>query len=80
VARRRFGALIEYFRLSVRLAPVDSFLPSAVKTRNLRDEISRALRPPWIQMRDAPFFLQEFVDQYEGRYHDFQLPLPMRLV
>src|ERR1700722_12671992 len=28
VARRRFGALMEYFRLSVRLAPVDSFLPS----------------------------------------------------
>jgi hypothetical protein len=31
------------------------------------------------QMRDVPFFLQDFVDQYEGRYHDIQLPLPMRL-
>src|SRR6201999_2190897 len=31
VARRRFGALTEYFRLSLRLAPVDSFLPSAVE-------------------------------------------------
>jgi hypothetical protein len=31
------------------------------------------------QMRDVPFFLQEFVDRYEGRYHDVQLPLPMRL-
>ena len=31
------------------------------------------------QMRDVPFFLQEFVDRYEGRYHDMQLPLPMRL-
>jgi hypothetical protein len=31
------------------------------------------------QMRDIPFFLQDFVDQHEGRYHDVQLPLPMRL-
>jgi hypothetical protein len=33
-----------------------------------------------LQMRDVPFFLQDFVDRYEGRYHDMQLPLPMRLV
>jgi hypothetical protein len=33
-----------------------------------------------LQGRDVPFFLQDFVDQYEGRYHDVQLPLPMRLV
>jgi hypothetical protein len=33
-----------------------------------------------LQMRDVPFFLQDFVDQYEGRYHDVQLSLPMRLV
>jgi hypothetical protein len=33
-----------------------------------------------LQMRDVPFFLQDFVDRYEGRYHDVQLPLPMRLV
>jgi hypothetical protein len=32
------------------------------------------------QMRDVPFFLQELVDRYEGRYQDMQLPLPMRLV
>jgi hypothetical protein len=32
------------------------------------------------QMRDVPFFLQDFVDRYEGRYSDVQLPLPMRLV
>jgi hypothetical protein len=32
-----------------------------------------------LQMRDVPFFLQDFVDQYEGRYRDMQLPLPMRL-
>ena len=33
-----------------------------------------------LQGRDVPFFLQDFVDQYEGRYHDIQLPLPIRLV
>ena len=33
-----------------------------------------------LQLRDIPFFLQDFVDRYEGRYRDFQLPLPMRLV
>jgi hypothetical protein len=33
-----------------------------------------------LQLRDVPFFLEDFVDRYEGRYHDFQLPLPMRLV
>ena len=32
------------------------------------------------QMRDVPFGLQDFVDRYEGRYHDIQLPLPLRLV
>jgi hypothetical protein len=33
-----------------------------------------------LQLRDVPFFLQDFVDRYEGRYSDIQLPLPMRLV
>jgi hypothetical protein len=33
-----------------------------------------------LQMRDVPFFLQDFVDRYEGRYDDYQLPLPIRLV
>jgi hypothetical protein len=32
------------------------------------------------QMRDVPFFLQDFVDQYEGRYQDVQLPLQLQLV
>jgi uncharacterized membrane protein len=33
-----------------------------------------------LQMRDIRFFLQNFVDRYEGRYRDVQLPLPMHLV
>ena len=33
-----------------------------------------------LQQRDIPFYLQDFVDRHEGRYHDIQLPLPIRLV
>jgi uncharacterized membrane protein len=33
-----------------------------------------------LQMRDVPFYLQDFTDRHEGRYRDVQLPLPMRLV
>jgi hypothetical protein len=33
-----------------------------------------------LQLRDVPFYLEEFVERYEGRYHGIQLPLPMRLV
>jgi hypothetical protein len=33
-----------------------------------------------LQQRDVPFLLQDFVDRFEGRYHDIQLPLPIRLV
>jgi hypothetical protein len=32
-----------------------------------------------LQQRDVPFFLQDFVDRHEGRYRDYQLPLPIRL-
>jgi hypothetical protein len=30
-------------------------------------------------MRDVPFYLEQFVERYEGRYHDVQLSLPMRV-
>jgi hypothetical protein len=33
-----------------------------------------------LQQRDVPFYLEDFVERHEGRYHDIQLPLPMRLV
>ena len=32
-----------------------------------------------LQMRDVPFYLEDFVERYEGRYHDVQLSLPIRL-
>jgi hypothetical protein len=44
-------------------------------------DVARELRSRCdLQMRDVPFFLQDFVDRYEERYHDVQLQLPMRLV
>jgi hypothetical protein len=33
-----------------------------------------------LQLRDVPFYLEDFVERHEGRYHDIQLPLPMRLI
>jgi hypothetical protein len=33
-----------------------------------------------LQQRDVPFYLKDFVERYEGRYLDIQLPLPLRLV
>ena len=32
-----------------------------------------------LQQRDVPFYLEDFVERYEGRYHDIQLPLPLPL-
>ena len=33
-----------------------------------------------LQGLDVPFYLEAFVERYEGRYHDVQLPLPMRMI
>ncbi len=50
-------------------------------SQDVSSEIAHALRHRCdLQQRDVPFFLQDFVDRYEGRYHDYQLPLPIRLV
>jgi hypothetical protein len=48
--------------------------------RDASAEVAHELRRRCdLQLRDIPFFLQDFVDRYEGRYRDVQLPLPMRL-
>jgi hypothetical protein len=48
--------------------------------RDASAEVAQELRRHCdLQQRDIPFFLQDFVDRYEGRYRDIQLPLPMRL-
>jgi hypothetical protein len=33
-----------------------------------------------LQLRDVPFYLEEFIERHEGRFRDIQLPLPMRLM
>jgi hypothetical protein len=33
-----------------------------------------------LQMRDVPFSIKDFIERHEGRYHDVQLALPIRLV
>ena len=33
-----------------------------------------------LQQRDVLFFLHDSPDRHEGRYRDYQLPLPIRLV
>jgi hypothetical protein len=45
-------------------------------SRDITQELRRRCD---LQLRDIPFYLQDFVDQHEGRYHDYQLPLPIRL-
>jgi hypothetical protein len=48
--------------------------------RDASAEVAHELRRRCdLQLRDIPFFLQDFADRYEGRYRDIQLPLPMRL-
>ena len=48
--------------------------------RDASVEVAHELRQRCdLQLRDIPLFPQDFVDRYEGRYRDVQLPLPMRL-
>jgi|tagenome__1003787_1003787.scaffolds.fasta_scaffold20984232_3 hypothetical protein len=50
-------------------------------SRDVSADVAHALRQRCDeQMRDVPFFLQDFVDRYEGRYTDVQLPLPIRFL
>jgi hypothetical protein len=50
-------------------------------SEDVSEDIAHELRRRCnLQMRDVPFYLQDFTDRYEGRYRDVQLPLPMRLV
>ena len=60
---------------------VVSFNTAEKWSQDVSGDIAHELRRRCdLQMRDVPFFLQDFVDRYEGRYRDVQLPLPMRLV
>jgi hypothetical protein len=50
-------------------------------SEDVSEDVAQELRRRCdLQMRDVPFYLQDFTDRQEGRYRDAQLPLPMRLV
>jgi hypothetical protein len=60
---------------------VISFNTSEKWSHDVSTDVAAELRRRCdLQLRDVPFFLEEFVDRYEGRYSDIQLPLPFRLV
>lgn len=47
-------------------------------SRDVSAEVALEIRQRCdLQLRDVPFFLQAFVDRYQGRFHDVQLPLPI---
>jgi hypothetical protein len=60
---------------------VAAFNTAERRSEDLSVDVAHELRRRCdLQMRDIAFYLQDFTDRYEGRYHDIQLPLPMRLV
>jgi hypothetical protein len=60
---------------------VVAFNPAENWSQDVSVDVAHELRRRCdLQLRDIPFFLQDFGDRYEGRYRDVQLPLPMRLV
>ena len=60
---------------------VISFNTSERWSQDVSADVAHELRHRCdLQLRDIPFFLQDFVDRHEGRYRDIQLPLPIRLV
>jgi hypothetical protein len=49
-------------------------------SEDISQEVARELRLRCdLQQRDVPFFLQAFVDRYEGRRQEIQSPLPIRI-
>jgi hypothetical protein len=57
------------------------FNPTEGWSRDVSADVAHEIRRRCdLQLRDVPFFLQDFVGRHEGRYRDIQLPLPMRLV
>jgi hypothetical protein len=60
---------------------VVGFNTSAGWSRDVSANAAQELRRRCdLQLRDVPFYLEEFVERHEGRNHDIQLPLPIRLV
>jgi hypothetical protein len=60
---------------------VVGFNTAEKSSQDVSAEVAHELRRRCdLQQRDVPFFLQDFADRHEGRYRDFQLLLPIRLV
>jgi hypothetical protein len=60
---------------------VVSFNTAEKWSQDVSADVAQELRQRCdLRQVDIPFFLQDFVDRYEGRFHDIQLPLPIRLV
>ena len=58
---------------------VVSFNTAETWSQDISAEVAHELqRRCDLQQRDIPLNLQDFVDRYEGRYSDIQLPLPFR--
>jgi hypothetical protein len=62
-------------------ARVVSFNTAETWSQDVSADIAQELRRRCdLRQLDIPFGLQDFVDRYEGRFRDVQLPLPIRLV
>jgi hypothetical protein len=60
---------------------VFAFNPVEGWSRDVSEDIAKELRRRCdLQLQDPPSSIQDFVERHEGRCHDAQLPLPMRLV
>src|SRR6201996_3839521 len=71
------GMLEGEFRNPVRVV---SFNTTDGWSQDVSADVAHELRQRCdLQLRDVPFYLHEFVERYEGRFHDVQLPLPIRL-
>ena len=59
---------------------VVAFNTSERWSEDVSEDVANELRRRCdLQMRVVPFYLQGFIDRYEGRHRDVQLPLPIRL-
>ena len=71
------GMLEGQFQNPIRVV---GFNTSDGGSRDVSADIAQEIRLRCdLQGRDVPFYLEAFVERYEGRYHDVQLPLPMRM-
>jgi len=70
-----------YFPANTMIPSASSDLTPRKNVRRMSADVAHQLqRRCNEQMREVPFFLQDFVDRHKDGYCDIQLPLLMRLV